>query len=113
MSIEINVEDLQELVEENSPSLVIGGVRLRNIALLDADEFDRYEKLLRIGKYEDDSERGFNMGELLERYTELFILLAGGDTPKVRKVLESVTKVPGGLVTLIAKYFKVTQVGEA
>ena len=105
MSIEINVEDLQELVEENSPSLVVGGVRLRNIALL--------EKLLRIGKYEDDTERGFNMGELLERYTELFILLAGGDTPKVRKVLESVTKVPGGLVTLIAKYFKVTQVGEA
>ena len=50
MSIEINVEDLQKLVEERSPSLVIGGVRLRNVALLDADEFDRYEKLLRIGK---------------------------------------------------------------
>ena len=45
MSIEINIEDLQELVEERSPSLTVGGVRLRNMALLDADEFDRYEKI--------------------------------------------------------------------
>lgn len=113
MSIEINIEDLQELVEERSPSLTVGGVRLRNMALLDADEFDRYEKLLRIGKYEDDSERSFSMSDLLDRYADLFVLLVGEDSPKVRKVLESVCKVPGGLVTLIAKYFEVTQVGEA
>lgn len=113
MSVEINVEDLQDLVEKRSPSLVVGGVRLRNLVLLSDEEFDRYEGLLGIGKKKEEDGGPEHMNELLNRYAELFLLLAGEDTPKVRKVLENVRKVPGGLVTVIAKYFEVTQVGEA
>lgn len=113
MSVEINVEDLQDLVEKRSPSLVVGGVRLRNLVLLSDEEFDRYEELLGIGKKKEENGEPEHMNELLNRYAELFLLLAGEDTPKVRKVLENVRKVPGGLVTVIAKYFEVTQVGEA
>lgn len=113
MSVEINVEDLQDLVEKRSPSLVVGGVRLRNLVLLSDEEFDRYEELLGIGKKKEEDGEPEHMNELLNRYAELFLLLAGEDTPKVRKVLENVRKVPGGLVTVIAKYFEVTQVGEA
>lgn len=113
MSIEISMEDLQELVEKRSPSLVVGGVRLRNVALLSDEEYKRYRELLGIGVAEKDEESDDSMSELLDRYAEFFILLAGEDTPKVRKVLEGIRKVPGALVAVIGKYFEVTQVGEA
>lgn len=113
MSIEINMEDLQELVEKRSPSLVVGGVRLRNVALLSDEEYKRYRELLGIGVAEKDEESDDTMSELLDRYAEFFVLLAGEDTPKVRKVLEGIRKVPGALPAVIGKYFEVTQVGEA
>lgn len=113
MSIEISMEDLQELVEKRSPSLVVGGVRLRNVALLSDKEYKRYRELLGIGVAEKDEESDDSMSELLDRYAEFFILLAGEDTPKVRKVLEGIRKVPGALPAVISKYFEVTQVGEA
>lgn len=115
MSIEINMEDLQELVEKRSPSLVVGGVRLRNVALLSDEEYKRYRELLGIGVAEKDKdeESADGMNELLDRYAEFFVLLAGEDTPKVRKVLEAIRKVPGALPAVIGKYFEVTQVGEA
>lgn len=113
MSIEINMEDLQELVEKRSPSLVVGGVRLRNVALLSDEEYKRYRELLGIGVAEKDEESDDSMNELLDRYAEFFVLLAGEDTPKVRKVLEGIRKVPGALPAVIGKYFEVTQVGEA
>lgn len=113
MSIEISMEDLQELVEKRSPSLVVGGVRLRNVALLSDEEYKRYRELLGIGVAEKDEESDDTMSELLDRYAEFFVLLAGEDTPKVRKVLEGIRKVPGALPAVIGKYFEVTQVGEA
>lgn len=96
-----------EQVEERNPSLVVDGVKFRNVYLLTfADRKLISEMFKNIGGEDVDAEAVENI------YVDVLTLVAE-DKDAAGVLLEKCKAVPGAVLTLFSMYGEETKVGEA